>query len=109
MRIAVTEYRADVEQASYTLSVATAQLGHSVRVSAGMQGARGPQGIAPAPQAYPLAAVSTWTHTHDYGYRPAVRVVDAAEQAVLIAASYPAPDQVSLTFPAPFTGTVLLT
>jgi hypothetical protein len=72
----------------------------------------GPPGIAgprATPEFYPVVGVSTWTHTHSFAYPPDVRVLDAAEESVLIAASYPAPDQVSLTFPAPFTGTILLT
>jgi hypothetical protein len=59
----------------------------------------------------PVTFTGTWTSfstAHTFGYRPDVWLIDAAGEAVDIAVEYPDATHVAITFPVPFTGTILL-
>jgi len=64
--------------------------------------------LAYAPDIYQLIGVTTWTQQHTFSYKPAVRVLDTNNTEVLIAHNYPDATHVSIVFPSPFTGIVLL-
>lgn len=75
----------------------------TVVLNPALGGTLGPQGAL----SYPLTAASDWFHVHAFGYPPQVRLVQDG-QAVDIAVEYPDASSVYLTFPSPFTGTVIL-
>lgn len=72
------------------------------------QGPPGIPGGSFVPLVYALVAVSSWNQVHAFPYLPDVRLIDAAREAVDIAVEYPDATHVSITFPVPFTGTVVL-
>ena len=83
--------------------------------SPGPQGPRGVAGVAgvagasaPPPQSHDLLAVSSWSLAHTFGYPPEVMLLDEAGSVVETGVDYPDADTVSITFPTPFTGRVLL-
>lgn len=75
----------------------------TVVLNPALGGTLGPQGAL----SYPLTAASDWFHVHAFGYPPQVGLVQDG-QAVDIAVEYPDASSVYLTFPSPFTGTVIL-
>jgi hypothetical protein len=72
------------------------------------QGPPGLPGGAPNPIVYELAAVSSWSQVHAFGYPPAVRFVDDTGTSVLCSVDYPDATHIHISFPQPFTGTVVL-
>lgn len=78
----------------------------------GPTGPQGPQGLpgqdGSVPTVFELVSVSSWTQAHDYSYLPEVRVLDADGFQVGLGVAYPNAHTVFLSFPAPFTGKVLL-
>lgn len=68
----------------------------------------GPRGPAAAA---PLVFTGTWSSfstAHTYAYLPPVRVVAADGTEVTADVEYPDATHVAITFPAPFTGTILI-
>lgn len=78
-----------------------------VDVNAGVPvpGPPGPSG--PTPLSYPVSAVSSWFQAHNLGYYPMVHLNQAGTLA-LVGAEYPDLGHVLVTFPTPFTGTIIL-
>lgn len=73
---------------------------------AGPAGAQGPPGIGS-----PLTFTGTWSSfsaAHTFTYLPPVRLVDATGEEVEIGVEYPDPTHVAITFPTPFTGTIII-
>lgn len=75
---------------------------------AGPRGDVGPQGPVATPVAYDLVEVSMWTNTHTFPYNPWVQVLSATGTQMYVSAEYPDATHVAITFPDPFTGTVIL-
>lgn len=91
--------------------VGVTELGQPIVVAtpivAGPQGPAGPPGNTP--QSITLTAASDWNYTHDYPYMPEVRLIDPNGNWVGVGVQYPDAHTIYISFPVPFTGTVLLT
>jgi hypothetical protein len=75
----------------------------------GPPGPSGPPGPAgDAPTSYSLVGASSWSVTHGLGYFPEAYLVSSTGEAVDVAVEYPDVNSVAISFPQPFTGTVLL-
>lgn len=74
---------------------------------AGPQGPQGNPGIGAA-TVYTVTAISSWTQTHSLPYPPQIRLIDGNGDEVEIAVHYPDNTSVSLSFPTPFTGRIVL-
>ena len=75
----------------------------------GVLGPTGPQGPpGRSGVEYSLVSVSSWSHAHDFPYYPSVHLVDNTGQIAYLGATYPDASTVNLSFPQPFTGTVVL-
>lgn len=70
-------------------------------------GPPGPAGGAPSPVEYVVTAVSSFAHVHAFPYSPDVQLVSGSER-VYADATYPDSTHVHISFPTPFTGTVIL-
>lgn len=73
----------------------------------GPAGPQGPAGIS-AHELYDVFAIPSWSHAHAYPYPPDVRLVDVSGEEVETGVEYPDPVTVSISFPSPFTGTIIL-
>lgn len=60
------------------------------------------------PISYSVTNVSSFSRTHTFGYFPEVRLVDQTGESADIGVEYPDIETVSIDFPVPFTGTVIL-
>lgn len=65
-------------------------------------------GGAPPPITYAVTAISTWNQVHTFPYPPSVRLIDPSGEWVDIGVEYPNPTTVHISFPTPFTGTIIL-
>jgi hypothetical protein len=90
---------------SSTQTVDVQQLG--IVGQTGATGPQGPPGTKFAEQ-YELTSVSSWNHAHDFDYYPVVRLVLPSGQEVETDIEYPDAHTVYISFPTPFTGTVIL-
>jgi hypothetical protein len=79
------------------------------RGDTGPTGPTGPPGTpAPLPVSYELVAVSSWSLAHSFPYSPIVMLLSASGTQVYVTVEYPDATHVAITFPDPFTGTVIL-
>ena len=74
----------------------------------GPKGEKGDDGSGIEPEIYTLTAVSSWYHAHTFPYPPEVRLVDQTGEECEIGVEYADDTHVSITFPVPFTGTLIL-
>lgn len=76
-----------------------------IPIGVGIQGPVGPAGGGAL--VFTLTNVSSQTFTHDFAYPPNVHLVEGGELA-LIGVEYVDATHVSISFPAPFTGQVVI-
>lgn len=77
----------------------------------GAQGPQGPQGDPSGPVSYThtqYSAASTWSITHNLGYKPNVTVSDSAGTIIEGEIAYPTSSTIVLSFSSAFAGTAYL-
>lgn len=81
-------------------------LGTPAVVFVPVAGPQGPPGVGS-----PLTFTGTWSSfstAHTFAYLPPVRLIDSTGEEVEIGVEYPDATHVAVTFPTPFTGTIVV-
>jgi hypothetical protein len=60
------------------------------------------------PIVYTVNAISSFSRAHTFPYPPDVRLIDTSGYGVETAVEYPDSEHVYISFPTPFTGTIVL-
>ena len=96
-----------IEDGDETVELVIEEETTTLVISESDPGPPGPPGPPRAAQTYPVVAVSSWSHSHGLNYPPMVWLQQGTE-LVLVGAQYPDNDTVYITFPVPFTGTIVI-